>query len=395
VAVKTALVAKDINIDQPLTWSSAARLTLDAQQSVVVKRAVSVTGGGSLTIATNDGGADGEFYVQSKAGVQFGNLHSSLIISGESYTLVGDVKSLASAIHRNSLGNYALANPYDASQDGRYKHSPVSTAFNGKFEGLGNPISHLTIRDRSDNGEAGLFSKTGGNLNDVIVPDAFVSAVGSLGAAGVLAAVGNGRISHCFTSGKVFATRNAGGLVAESGNVSSSGSTANVEITSGEAGGLVAEALSIFESYATGNVLAGDNSTAGGVVAVGNGFIATSYGRGTVTAGTNSYVGGLVGLKLQAISESYSTGSVAGGAGSLVGGFVGSDSYSCCNSSDYWDVEASGTDRGTGSGNEANVIGLTTVQLISGLPQGFTGNVWAEKSHINEGYPYLLANPPK
>src|SRR3954447_3291094 len=42
VAVKTGVVAKDIILDQPLTWVSTSRLTLDAQQSIIVKKPMSV-----------------------------------------------------------------------------------------------------------------------------------------------------------------------------------------------------------------------------------------------------------------------------------------------------------------------------------------------------------------
>src|SRR4051794_21180291 len=59
-AVKTVLVAKDIDVDQPLTWTSASRLTLDAQRSVTVKKQITVAGSGALTVTTNDGGADGD-----------------------------------------------------------------------------------------------------------------------------------------------------------------------------------------------------------------------------------------------------------------------------------------------------------------------------------------------
>src|SRR5438105_4366960 len=44
VAVNTGSVAKDIEINQPLTWASTSRLTLDAQQSVVAEKPVTVTG---------------------------------------------------------------------------------------------------------------------------------------------------------------------------------------------------------------------------------------------------------------------------------------------------------------------------------------------------------------
>jgi hypothetical protein len=65
----------------------------------------------------------------------------------------------------------------------------------------------------------------------------------------------------------------------------------------------------------------------------------------------------------------------------------------------YWDTTTSGiTDPSKGAGNKKNdpgIEGLTTVQLRSGLPDGFSGAVWGEKSSINGGLPYLLANPPR
>jgi hypothetical protein len=41
--VKTGSVAKDIDVGQPLSWTSTARLTLDAQQSVQIEKQVTVT----------------------------------------------------------------------------------------------------------------------------------------------------------------------------------------------------------------------------------------------------------------------------------------------------------------------------------------------------------------
>jgi hypothetical protein len=31
----------------------------------------------------------------------------------------------------------------------------------------------------------------------------------------------------------------------------------------------------------------------------------------------------------------------------------------------------------------------------SGLPAGFDFTIWAEKKNINNGLPYLIANPPR
>src|SRR3954466_3994755 len=48
VAVKTGSVAKDIEIDQPLTWASTSRLTLDAQRSITIRKPVTVNGQGAI-----------------------------------------------------------------------------------------------------------------------------------------------------------------------------------------------------------------------------------------------------------------------------------------------------------------------------------------------------------
>ena len=54
--VKAGRLAKDIDIDQALTWSGNSRLTLDAQRSVIVNQQVTVTGKSALTVTTNDQG---------------------------------------------------------------------------------------------------------------------------------------------------------------------------------------------------------------------------------------------------------------------------------------------------------------------------------------------------
>ncbi|HEX4160261.1 MAG TPA: hypothetical protein VHY79_17485 [Rhizomicrobium sp.] len=61
----------------------------------------------------------------------------------------------------------------------------------------------------------------------------------------------------------------------------------------------------------------------------------------------------------------------------------------------YWDTTTSGTDEGTGEGNVSGIDGVTTKQLKSGLPAGFDPSMWGENPNINNGLPYLLANPPK
>src|SRR5207249_3811641 len=109
------------------SWSSGSLLTLDAYQSLSVNAAITVQSLAGLTIRTNDGGKKGTFLFGTGGNVTFANLSSSLSVNKLSYTLVNSLPALASAVAANSSGAYALANNYDASQDGTYTSPPVST----------------------------------------------------------------------------------------------------------------------------------------------------------------------------------------------------------------------------------------------------------------------------
>jgi hypothetical protein len=62
-------------------------------------------------------------------------------------------------------------------------------------------------------------------------------------------------------------------------------------------------------------------------------------------------------------------------------------------------MDSSGIDDpGEGAGtprNDPGITGLTDAQLKSALPAGFDPNVWGQSPNINNGWPYLLANPPQ
>jgi hypothetical protein len=136
-------------------------------------------------------------------------------------------------------------------------------------------------------------------------------------------------------------------------------------------------------------------------------YITNSYATGAVSGGQNSRVGGLVALDdIQpsdvAISDAYSIGALSGGTGDTVGGLIGDDDNSggCgCLADTYWDTTTSGiTNLSQGAGNIANDPGITgepSAQLQSGLPSGFDPTIWAESPSINNGLPYLIANPPQ
>jgi len=87
-------------------------------------------------------------------------------------------------------------------------------------------------------------------------------------------------------------------------------------------------------------------------------------------------------------------------SGSTVeGGLIGDDLKSSGSNQDtYWDLDTSGiSNPHQGAGfppDDPGITGLTDAQLKSSLPTGFDPKIWGQDPNINNGYPYLLANPP-
>jgi hypothetical protein len=414
VAVKTGSVAKDIDVDQPLQWTSTARLTLDAQQAVQIEKQVTVAGQGALTVTTNDSGTKaknktGAFVIVPEHGsVQFWDLNSSLIIDGATYTLIGDIKTLASDIAANPSGFYALAKPYDASQDGVYSNSPVTTPFQGAFEGLGNQIASLTISSTVQSAVVGFFGGIDfpGVVRNFRIAKAHVYASGANGV-GLLVGAGNfGQIVRCHVTGQIAftGTVSVGGLVNENeGSIADS--SADVRILGSAArsvGGLAAfNDATVTSSYTWGSLALRNSNLAyaGGLVGENHGIVENSFARNRVNNGrknNNSYFGGVTGENDSdgQIRYSYAAGEIS----PYSGGLVGFDAAAAGNiSKSYWDLDMGVSDPSRGAGNIKNdpgITGLTTRQLQSGLPKGFNSKIWGSNPKINNGYPYLLANPP-
>ncbi len=416
VAVNSAgSLAKDIAVKAALSWASTNRLTLDAYQSVTVTKPVSVTGTGALTIITNNGGTGGDLSFDGKGRIVFWDMTSSLIINGQSFTLVKTLKALKSAVKANNKGAYALADNVNAAKSGVLKKAPIKSLF-GTLEGLGNVISNLTITSVDHNPPPiGLIGANSGLVRDLGLRN--VSIKGSAGQTASLVGSNVGVVRNCYAEGTVSGPF-AGGLVGENfGGGMIIHSHTNVSIQ-GSGGGLAFGNGALIEtSFAVGPVAAG-----GGLVEENVGAISQSYATGAVGVG-----GGLVGYHGNGgpavIENSYATGSVSGdSAGGLVntteagfgariatsystghvsganaGGLIGNDEAPN-NSDTYWDLDTSGiSDPSQGAGNIKNdpgITGLTTEQLQSELPAGFDPTIWGRRSGINNGFPYLLAIPP-
>jgi hypothetical protein len=467
--------ASNIVVSTTVNWVSNNALTLDAYQSLTVNKPIVVGGTGGLTVLTDDGGTGGAFTFGTNGDVSFWSLSSALVINGDAFTLVNNIASLAADVASKPSGDYALANSYNASADGTYPAAPVSTVFNGIFEGLGNTISSLSIADTVNAGHDALFAQTNtsseirhvnltketvsGSTNSsaaglVAISEGTLSADSVSGkfsglqgsSVGSLAVLNDGTISHSHAAGIVRSSVGGvdGGLVSgnnTNGLITYSYSTATISGGHTSAiGGLVGDndGGQISYCYATGSVTGASKSLAGGLVGQNQGYIATSYATGSVTGGTEkgpvgglvgnnlgvvansyatgavtasneAYVGGLIGRNGElgipgtAVSDSYSTGAVTDSGDATLGAFVGSD-YSPDNnnpgdiSDSYWNTTSSGvTASNDGAGhpnNDPGITGLTTTQLQSGLPTGFSSTIWGENPGINGGLPYLLALPP-
>lgn len=175
-------------------------------------------------------------------------------------------------------------------------------------------------------------------------------------------------------------------------------------MSGGLAGGLAGQSGGTIEmSYATGPVSGDTKATVAGLVGanVYGSRVVDCYSSGDVTGGQKARVGGLIGSSYKeftdGIETSYSIGKTSGGVDSLVGGLaVSVNPKRVINN--YWDTSTSGATVGVAKRCrekcQNNVVGLTDTQLKSGLPAGFDPKVWGQSPGINNGYPYLLANPP-
>lgn len=457
VTLEAGSLANDITVEAPVSWVSANGLTLDARHSIRIDRTIDVAGPGSLALTTNDGTTGGTLSFGAKGNVHFWSTSNSLTINAEAFTLVDSIAALASAVTAQPSGNYALAASYDATPDGVYTAAAVAPNFTGTFDGLGNTISHFTLHSTARD-FLGLFRliDVGGAVENLVMKAVEIRAI-EWSIVGAVAADNFGRIENVTAVVNLSAghTSDVGGLVgiAANGSLMLSSQTAGVVrgAYNTEVGGLVGDTTGgdvqniIANSHSTAKVAAGNDSHAGGLVGILSGYLTKSwasgpvsvthanggapvasagglvgylfsatgqttalitncYASGPVAAGPAAAAGGLIGVTFTAdsnhapIAASYSFGTVSAAAGGYTGGLIGYRDSQATTVNTYWDMTASGiSDPTKGVGNKTSdpgVTGLTTAQLQSGLPAGFSAAVWAENHAFLNGRPFLIANLP-
>jgi hypothetical protein len=421
VVVRPGSVASDVAVVSGVSWTSSNALTLDSYRAIAINAPVAITGQGGLGLTTNDGGTNGTLTFGSQGNVNFWSMTSKLTINGAAYTLVNSIASLAQAAAASQYGNFALANNYNAAQDGTYSATPVPY-IGGIFEGLGNTISNFSIHVTYYTGGAAALLSQVYIANDVRMTNVKVAQTGAYTVGG-LAAVASYLSGDTVTgvlstgAGTVFGQSSAGGLAGylkfpgiavncsssatvsggagsavggligideggENALVQNSFATGAVTVASGSskntsmAGGLIGANdttvdASVVSSYATGSVTAGNWAEIGGLVGLDFGSaIKTSYSTGKVTGGSNVSVGGLAGEILEdEIVGSYATGSVVGGTSSNVGGLAG------------WQYATSiSTSHATGSVSGNNGSNVGGISGLVGSPNGYLDSItqsWA------------------
>lgn len=339
---------QDIVVVSPVSWASSHALSLHSDDAIYIRNRITAKG-----TATLDLDVAGGPFLEKKGAVRFWDTASRLTIDGESYKLVDSIPALAAAVAAGPRKRFALANDYDAHQDGQVTTVPVATEFRGVFDGLGNRIDNFAIWDQSD-GNIALFAAVVGNGTIRNLGMTHVNILAENGfnnEAGALAGYNSGRIVNCYVDGGTVRTDfhgTVGGLVGQNyGLISQSWTNVSVE---GAQGGAF-----------------------GGIAGNAHGHVENVYALGRVIAGDQTDVGGLVGYSFGHVHQAYATGHVSGGQNARVGGFEGTAQVAVRRA--YWATDTSGTSTGIASGHTENVVGTSTAGLQAGLPDGFSPQV--------------------
>jgi hypothetical protein len=387
--------ANNIDVTAPFSWSAANTLTLDAYQSITVTGAVTDSGAGGVALDTNDGGSGGALSFLSGGALTITNLKDALTINGLRYTLAGKLKDLAKDIAINPNHAFALANDVDTSGRGIYRAPPIPVFFGGSFNGLGHVISNLVIADQADL-SVGFFAgiAAGAEVSSIGLVKIHIDAGQDGGdAVGALAGTSYGTITNAWSDGEIRGGQaDAGGLLGDNLDVVEN-SWSSVRVQGYLAGGLVGYNYSYIESsFAEGTVSGSGSasSSVGGLVGYSQSGIENSYATGRVIGGGYA-IGGLAGVGAL-IRRAYSVGHVQKG-GTYVGGFLGNGTGSL-DKFCYWDISTNKGLGAVGHGSDYHMTGLTTAKFQAHLPKGFDPTIWAENPSINNGFPYLIANPP-
>jgi hypothetical protein len=289
----------------------------------------------------------------------------------------------------NDIGNhvedfnkhFVMVNDINLSEYTGTQFNIIGPFFCGVFDGNDHAISNFTYDGEGT--DVGLFSHVSFCLEDplwsvikdltLIEPDVNAPSGDSAGA--LVGSLGDATVRDCrIQGGRISGGSDCivGGLVGHNGGIiRRCSSTASVSSAGHYVGGLVGAMIEFSLVEETD-------------------LISNCYSAGRVS-GPASFIGGLVGGNAHTVEYSYSSGQVApdANAGGLVG--FGGGYYTKC----FWDSTVNPDVNGIGNGSDPNVIGKTTVDMMTENTFVDAGWDFVEVWDIGEGqtYPFLRVYP--
>ena len=412
-----------IYVNSPVSLTGNFKLGFNAATQTAINRDIDLTGTSSGLIFTNKNDA---LSLATGAKINVTGASATLNIGSTNYSFV---RTAADFEGMTASGSYALVNDLDLSGT-IYNAAVYTSTFTGNFDGLGNKINGLTIRNSGTGVQnLGLFAELRGagvrnlGLSNVDIQTSATSA-GASGTeyrVGALAGnVGNATLTTGFAA-SAYTTAIDG--VWSNGIISTADTAISDSASAGDrqkfmfAGGLIGSqnngTLNISRSYSAARVSSvgsySDNLAIGGLVGdVGvNKSLTThatatatqlafglsnSYTTGSVLAGGHgSYfgTGGVIGVAFTAgmtVSNVYSWGNAVsnGSFGGIAGYTVTGGSYS-----NSYTTQSTAGSNVTGTNLSINQV----VSAGTTLPTGFSATYWTK---ANNALPILsdLPTPP-
>ena len=339
-------------------------------------------------------------------------IQSAVLAAGDDITIISTADELIELANASWGEQQELwAKTYELAGDIDMKEATItgksmkpigssSRPFTGTFDGKGYVIKNLEFE----------FTSTGGGLFNTISADGMIKNLGiedarlRLGThSGILAGENKGIIENCFVVDSILTS------------------------TSNTVGGLVGVNNGTVEkSFADNCIVKSEDSystTTGGLVGSNEkiGSIKQSYASATIEA--KKWIGGLVGQNHGSVENSYAFGIIRGTE--QIGGLVGRSDSGSSTVNSYANVDVFPTISGSGFIGGLNYSGGTAVNCfynserqlptesstdVSGVTEKTSTelksddilailnggqNIWAKAENINEGFPYIIAIPPK
>ena len=253
----------NISVNAAISWSSNTTLTLSASGNILIYRDITASGsspqlyiyhGGSNATTPPNGSATYALSQRNRNKINFSSSSAVFRVGNETYTVCTNLSQLSQAMS-NATSSTRVALGASISLSQTYSNSLFPINFEGKFDGLGQVIDGLRIRNSggtSVKADLGLFSQLQGatvrNIGitniDILTNSTEANTTGSEFRIGALAGnLGNSSLSTTGYSASAYTTTIES--VWSSGNIGTANNYSTDALSSGDrqkfffAGGLV------------------------------------------------------------------------------------------------------------------------------------------------------------